>query len=64
MKLLRFLVIVFIIYFIRRFIQAYQALKVLQAQQEAELKRRNQEVQKASTETNSKVVEADFKVIR
>lgn len=59
MKLLKLLAFIFLIYFIRRFIQMYRALKKIQLQEGQELKKESY-----SQETkNSNVVEADYKVV-
>lgn len=60
MKILRIIIIIFVIYFIRRMIQAYKALKLVQRRQEEELRAR----EKADSEAKQgKVVDADFEVI-
>lgn len=61
MKLLRFVLIFLVIYFIRRFIQAYQALKITNQAQEAELARRKNEEEQQ--QKNKHVVDAEFKVM-
>ena len=62
MKLIRIIIIFFVIYLVRRFYQAYVELKKVQQLQEAELKRRDEEGKEANVD-NSKVVDADYKVI-
>ena len=62
MKLIRIIIIFFVIYLVRRFYKAYVELKKVQQLQEAELKRRDEEGKEANVD-NSKVVDADYKVI-
>lgn len=60
MKLLRLILIFFVIYFIRRFFQAYQALKISHQEQAAELNRQKVREQQQS---DTKVVDAEYKVV-
>jgi Na+/H+ antiporter NhaC len=61
MKLLKIIIVFFLIYFIRRFIQMYKAVKTLQEQQQANAEQNNANATK--TDGKDKVVEADFKVM-
>jgi hypothetical protein len=56
MKLLKIISVVFIIYFVRRFIQLYRAMKKIQEAQ-ANMPRQPQSTPKGST------INADFKVV-
>ena len=66
MKLLRLISIFFVIYFIRRFIQAYKAMKYVQEENER-LQRAQAEQQQQQTRPppppNQEVINADFRVI-
>ena len=64
MKLLKIIVAVFAIYFIRRFFQLYKAMKGLQEQQEQMMKTRAHEEELNKAAKNGDVIEADFKVIK
>ncbi len=59
MKLLKILFIIFLIYFIRRFIQLYRVMKAIEAQRLNEAQKRAE-----SKPSSDDVIEADFKVIR
>ncbi len=62
MKLLRFLIALFIIYFIRRLYQGYVAMKALNEAQAQELAKRRQEETQGQGQ-GSKTVDAEFKVV-
>jgi flagellar basal body-associated protein FliL len=60
MKLLKIILIIFLIYFVRRFFQMYRVMKQVQAEQVANKKR------EAEAEPNKKdddAINADFKVM-
>lgn len=60
MRLLKIIIVLFLIYFIRRFMQMYQVMKGIQAQHEANnLKAQRQE----QAEKAENVVNAEYKVI-
>jgi hypothetical protein len=59
MKLIKIIIFFFIIYFVRRFIQLYRAMKKIQASQ-AQGKTYNEYNAEKKKE---KVVEADFKIV-
>jgi hypothetical protein len=59
LKIVRIFITVYVIRFIIRFLQNYQAVRIKQQDQEAELNRRKKE----PTQTDTKIVEADFKVV-
>jgi hypothetical protein len=65
MKLLKLIVFIFIIYFIRRFFRLYKALKhaqeaQAQALKEAQVKAERDNLQKKK---NSDAIDADFKIV-
>ena len=59
MKLIKIIIFFFIIYFVRRFIQLYRAMKKIQDSQ-AQGKTYNEF---SAEKTKSKVVDADFKIV-
>ena len=59
MKLIKIIIFFFILYFVRRFIQLYRAMKKIQESQ-AEGKTYTEYTQE---KTKSKVVDADFKIV-
>lgn len=64
MKLLKIILVVFLIYFIRRFIQMYKVVKALQENQAQNQKPTSPEDNQGEPQKkNDKVVEADFKVM-
>ena len=63
MKLFKILLVIFAIYFIRRFIQVYKALAQQRKYMEDAIRKQQQEATKPP-QPDGKVVEADFKVIR
>lgn len=62
MKLLKIIIIFFVIYFIRRFIQLYRALKQIKENQSQEYAG-TQETRKPNTKDPSGIVDAEYKVI-
>ena len=61
MKILKIIGVVFIIYFIRRFILLYKTMK---KNQEAQIeKEKFEQAQNTKNRTSEKVVDADFKVV-
>lgn len=67
MRLLKIIAVIFLIYFIRRFIQMYKVMKRVQEEQQM-LRRRQQEQQQytanqTSPKKHENVINADFKVI-
>lgn len=60
MKLLKLICFLFLIYFIRRFIQMYKVVKRLQEQQAQGPQYQQQQTPKSQT---GSVVEADYKVV-
>lgn len=59
MKLLKLISFIFLIYFIRRLFQMFQAMKVVQ-ERNAELERENSKLKEAAQENT---VDVDFKVL-
>lgn len=59
MNLFKIILFIFIVYFIRRFIQMYRALKAIQLEREMQ---EAQEQKKQDTK-NSDTIEADYKVM-
>lgn len=63
MRLLKIICVVFLIYFIRRFIQMYKVMKRIQEEQ-ANLRNQTQETyQNPPRQTQGEVINADFKVV-
>lgn len=62
MRLLKIIIVVFLIYFIRRFIQMYKTMKSIQDQQ---MRQNNQPPQQEppAAGKNKTVVDADFKIL-
>lgn len=60
MRLLKIIVVLFIIYFIRRFIQMYKTLKQINDNNELLMKQKSSH---AYPEKKSQAIDADFKVI-
>lgn len=60
MKLLKLISFLFLIYFIRRFIQAYKVMKQIH---EANLKNQTQAQAQSATSQKENVINADYKVI-
>lgn len=64
MKIFKILAIIFLIYFIRRFIQMYRVMKALQENQNKGPQNPSEENPHMHKNTNDKdVVDADYKVI-
>lgn len=61
MRLLKIILVIFAVYFIRRFMQMYRVMKAIQEQQKAQAQETAENF-KASVR-NPGVVNADFKVI-
>ena len=65
MKLLKILLVIFAIYFIRRFIQVYKVMSQQKKYMDDVIRKQQAEAsQQQTSQSNGKVVEADFKVIR
>ena len=66
MKLLKILLVIFAIYFIRRFIQVYKVMSQQKKYMDDVIRKQQAEAsqQQPPSQSNGKVVEADFKVIR
>ena len=65
MKLLKILLVIFAIYFIRRFIQVYKVMSQQKKYMDDVIRKQQAEAsQQQPPQSNGKVVEADFKVIR
>lgn len=62
MRLLKIILVVFLIYFIRRFIQMYRVMKAIREEQELNAQRPQGPVNDF-TKQNQTVVDADFKVV-
>jgi hypothetical protein len=62
MRLLKIILVFFLIYFIRRFIQMYRVMKSIQEQQLAQAARA-QEQQHQPSPKNDTIINADFKVV-
>ena len=67
MKLLKILLVIFVIYFIRRFIQVYKALAQQRKYMEDVIRKQQAEAanqqRPQQSQSDGKVVEADFKVL-
>ncbi len=64
MALLKIFVIIFLIYFIRRFIQLYGVMKRLQAEAEATARQAELNKRQVSKKSaNADAIEADYKVV-
>lgn len=61
MKLLKILLFIFAIYFIRRFIQLYRVMKKIQEEQ---LRQQREESQAKAQSRSGEVVDAEYKVIK
>lgn len=64
MKLLKLITIIFAVYFIRRFIQLYKAMKTLHEQQQASAQSQNHQQGAHKNKQNNDIIEADFKVVK
>ena len=66
MKLLKILLVIFAIYFIRRFIQVYKVMSQQKKYMDDVIRKQQAEAsqQQPPSQSKGKVVEADFKVIR
>ncbi len=58
MKLLKLITIIFVVYFVRRFIQLYKAMKTIQEKQQ------QQASAQSHKNNNDDVIEADFKIVK
>jgi uncharacterized membrane protein len=67
MRLLKIIFVIFLIYFIRRFIQMYKVMKRVQAEQELIRRRQYEQQQYQANQTPPKkhdnVINADFKIL-
>ncbi len=61
MRLLKIILVIFAVYFIRRFIQMYRVMKAIQEKQKAEAQKAAENLKTSAR--NVGVVNADFKVI-
>jgi len=60
MRLLKIILIIFGVYFVRRFIQLYRAMKRIQDERELSMQ---QELKQRSSTQKGPIIEADFKVV-
>jgi len=63
MKLLKLIIAIFVIYFIRRFIQMYRAMKKIQEEQILKSQEDQSQAQSQSNEKNKTVINAEYTVI-
>lgn len=63
MRLLKIILVIFLIYFIRRFIQMYQVMKTIRDNQELNPGPKAPPSEDRPDSKNDKVVDADFKVM-
>ncbi len=63
MRLLKILLVIFLIYFIRRFIQMYRVMKTIRENQEQKDATEAAQPEKAFERKKDSVIDADFKVV-
>ncbi|MCM2348859.1 MAG: hypothetical protein NDI69_02490 [Bacteriovoracaceae bacterium] len=63
MRLLKIILVIFLIYFIRRFIQMYRVMKTIRDNQELNPGPKRPTPEKRTDSKNDKIVDADFKVM-